>query len=157
MCVEGGTREGMGTCTCMYGGGQGVDGDMYMCVEGGETGMGWRHVHVCVDGDQGGAGDMYMCVWRGGQGGYRDMYIIWLYVICNKRYLKNYFQLSSLCVKLTQNLAGKWNCHHIQSLHRLLHMRMLPPRWWFLGGVRLGGRISCSILVFIIKILFNSK
>ena len=88
VCVEGG-REGMGTCTCtcVYGEWQGGDGDMYMCVWrgcredigtctcvcGGGPGRGWGHVHVCVE---------------GGQGGYRDMYIIWLYVICNKRYLK---------------------------------------------------------------------
>ena len=87
MCVEGGTREGMGTCTCVWRG----------------PGRGWGHVHVCVEGNQGGDGDMYMCVWRGtregmgtctcvcggGQGGHRDMYIIWLYVFCYKRYLKN--------------------------------------------------------------------
>ena len=60
MCVEG-AREGMGTCTCVCGGDQGGDGDMYMCVWRG-PGRGWGHVHVCVEGDQGGDRDMYMLV-----------------------------------------------------------------------------------------------
>ena len=49
MCVEGGSREGMGTCTCVCGGG---------------PGRGWGHVHVCMEWDL--RRDGGMCVEGGG-------------------------------------------------------------------------------------------